>query len=397
MKKRLIIFSLLLIIFVPCLEAQKKEISQARTYIKSGKNLDKAEQMMQRLLKDSVHRQNEKIHLIYTESIRKQYDAINENMYLKKTVDTASFFNIIRKLFLANESLDTLDATPNEKGRVKPKYRAKNSMFLHTIRQNLFNGGAFFIRKQKFEDAFKMMDAYLDCSRQPLFSSYKYPENPEAAYWALYSGYKLSNPTLTLKYADIAKQDTSHLEYTLQYLCETYKSLGDTTAYVNTLKEGIERYLDYPYFFSYLVDYYTSRNQLDSALTVVEKGLEHDPERILFLSSKNNLLLNLGKYEECIKVSDKLISKDDSLAEAYYNAGVAYINMAFVLEKEKKATKKQREAILDKYRKAKPYIEKYRQLAPDKKDRWAAALYNIYYQLNMGKEFEEIDNLLRKA
>ena len=125
--------------------------------------------------------------------------------------------------------------------------------------------------------------------------------------------------------------------------------------------------------------------------------MEHDPERILFLSSKNNLLLNLGKYEECIKVSDKLISKDDSLAEAYYNAGVAYINMAFVLEKEKKATKKQREAILDKYRKAKPYIEKYRQLAPDKKDRWAAALYNIYYQLNMGKEFEEIDNLLRKA
>ncbi len=213
----------------------------------------------------------------------------------------------------------------------------------------------------------------------------------------MYSGYKLSNPTKTLKYADIARQDTAHLEYTLQYLCETYKALGDTTAYVNTLKEGIERYLDYPYFFSYLVDYYTSRNQLDSALTVVEKGLEHDPERILFLSSKNNLLLNLGKYEECIKVSDKLISKDDSLAEAYYNAGVAYINMAFVLEKEKKATKKQREAILDKYSKAKPYIEKYRQLAPDKKDRWAAALYNIYYQLNMGKEFEEIDNLLRKA
>ncbi|MBR6945342.1 MAG: hypothetical protein IKH64_05275, partial [Prevotella sp.] len=63
----------------------------------------------------------------------------------------------------------------------------------------------------------------------------------------------------------------------------------------------------------------------------------------------------------------------------------------------KKNTRKQREAIVDKYRKAKPYIEKYRELAPDKKDRWAAALYNVYYNLNMGKEFEEIDKLLRKG
>lgn len=397
MKKRLIVFSLLLIIFIPCLEAQKKEISQARTYIKSGKSLDKAEQMMQRLLKDSVHRKNEKIHLIYIESIRKQYDAFNENMYLKKTVDTAAFFNMVRKLFLANECFDSLDATPNEKGVVKPKYRSKNSAYLHTIRQNLFNGGAFFIRKQKFADAYNMMDTYLDCMKQPLFESYNYPENPEAAYWALFSGYKLSKPALTLKYADIAKRDTSHLEYTLQYLCETYKSLNDTAAYIATLKEGVERYLDYPYFFTYLVDYYNSKEMLDSALAVVEKGLAHDPERELFLFAKNNLLLNLGQYEECIKISDKLIAKNESLAEAYYNAGVSYINMAYVLEKEKKNTRKQREAIVDKYRKAKPYIEKYRELAPDKKDRWAAALYNVYYNLNMGKEFEEIDQLLRKG
>ena len=183
----------------------------------------------------------------------------------------------------------------------------------------------------------------------------------------------------------------------MQYLCETYKSLNDTAAYVATLKEGVERYLDYPYFFTYLVDYYNSKEMLDSALAVVEKGLAHDPERELFLFAKNNLLLNLGQYEECIKISDKLIAKNESLAEAYYNAGVSYINMAYVLEKEKKNTRKQREAIVDKYRKAKPYIEKYRELAPDKKDRWAAALYNVYYNLNMGKEFEEIDQLLRKG
>ena len=41
--------------------AQKKAINQAQTYIKSGKNLDKAEKLMEDLLKDSLHRENIKI------------------------------------------------------------------------------------------------------------------------------------------------------------------------------------------------------------------------------------------------------------------------------------------------------------------------------------------------
>jgi hypothetical protein len=47
------------------------------------------------------------------------------------------------------------------------------------------------------------------------------------------------------------------------------------------------------------------------------------------------------------------------------------------------------------YQKALPYMERYRALAPQEKDKWAAALYNIYLKLNMGREFEEIDRILR--
>ena len=41
-------------------------------------------------------------------------------------------------------------------------------------------------------------------------------------------------------------------------------------------------------------------------------------------------------------------------------------------------------------------MERYRELRPDEKEKWAAALYNIYLNLNMGKEFLEIDRLLRE-
>ena len=48
------------------------------------------------------------------------------------------------------------------------------------------------------------------------------------------------------------------------------------------------------------------------------------------------------------------------------------------------------------YTKALGYLEEYRKREPQDKDKWAVALYTIYLNLNMGKEFEEIDKLLRK-
>ena len=42
MTKKLIAITLLILTIIPCLRAQRKEISQARSYIKSGKELAKA-------------------------------------------------------------------------------------------------------------------------------------------------------------------------------------------------------------------------------------------------------------------------------------------------------------------------------------------------------------------
>jgi hypothetical protein len=41
-------------------------------------------------------------------------------------------------------------------------------------------------------------------------------------------------------------------------------------------------------------------------------------------------------------------------------------------------------------------MEQYRQLAPDQKGKWAPALYKIYLNLNMGRQFEEIDRLMKE-
>ncbi len=393
--KRVLTLTLLLIIIVPCLNAQRKEIGQARTFIKSGKNFDRAEKLMRDLLRDSAHQENVKIHSILCDALRKQYEVGNMKMYLKQKMDTAELFHLTRKMFMAFETLDSLDARPNKKGEVKPHYREKNAQFLNTYRMNLFNGGVFFIRKQQYPTAYRFFDDYIDCSNQPLFSSFQYPDSPEAAYWALFCGYKMQDHDLALKYADMALKDTAHLEFAYEYLSDIYKKQDDMERYVQTLRDGFFQYKDNQYFFTYLIDHYNAVQQPDSAMSIVDVALEHDANSELFLFAKSNLLLNTGRYDECIALCDTMISHNDSLADFYYNAGVAYMNQAFIIKRDQKMTAKTRKKVNEKYNKAKDYMERYRLLAPDQKDKWAAALYNIYLQLNMGKQFEEIDKLLR--
>ncbi len=393
--KRFLTIALLLIIMVPCLNAQRKEIGQARTFIKSGKNLDKAEQLMRNLLKDSANRENEKIHVVLCDALRKQYEERNMKMYLKQKQDTASFFLLTRNMFMAYESLDSLDARPNAKGKEQLRYREKNAAFLNTYRRNLYNGGLYFVRKQQYATAYDMLDTYIDCARQPLFASYHYPASPEAAYWSLFCGYKLQDDEKALRYGEVALEDEDHQESALEYLSEIYKKKKATEAYEKTLRDGFTRYPDSKFFFTYLIDYYNEAQQPDSAMSVVNSALAHDSENELYLFAKSNLLLNTGDYTGCIALCDSLIARNDQYADAYYNAGLAYINMALITKRDMKEGRQSRRLVNDFYKKSMPYMERYRELAPEEKDKWAAALYNIYLQLNMGKQFEEIDKLLR--
>ena len=397
MKKLHALALLFLIILTPCCYAQKKEISQAQTIVKSGKNLAQAEQQMRKLLKDSINQKNIKVWVILTEAVRGQYLAGNERMYLRQQQDTAALFKLALKMFGDYQSLDSVDALPDKKGRVHLKYRNSNSAFLNIYRPNLYNGGVYFLRKQNYKEAFSMIDAFLDCQRQPLFENYHYERdtlNRTAAFWTVLCGYQTGDHEMALKYKDLALQDTLHLESCFQYLAEIYKQQGDKPNYEWSLVKGFECNPSSSYFFPRLIDYYNTSNQTERAMTIVNDALQTNDSSELFLFAKSNLLLNQGDYDECIAICDTLIARNDTLADAYYNAGVAYVNKAFLLEKGK-VDMKQRKEIRQLYQKALPYMERYRALAPQEKDKWAAALYNIYLKLNMGKQFEEIDQMLR--
>lgn len=378
--------------------AQKKEISQARSDIKNRSNLEQAEESMRKLLADSANKRNVKIYQTLADAVRTQYEIANEKLYLKEEYDTAAFFKTARKMFLAYESLDSIDMMPDKKGRVKLKFREKNAEYLNKYKRNLYNGGIYFIRKKDYNSAFEMMDTYLDCRNQPLFSSNETADRLQAsaAYWTVLCGFKLARPDSILKYADLALQEKTYRRRTLGYMSSAYLLKGDTIKRVEALRQGFNENRTSRFFFTRLLDYYNSINQLDSAMSIVNAALECDGGNQLYLFAKSNILLNMGDYAGCIAISDTLIARNDTLPDVYLNAGVSYLNMALALEKNVKANKQDRKKILEYYKKALPYMEKYRLMMPDDKERWASSLYNIYLKLNMGRKFEEISNVLIK-
>ena len=380
--------------------AQKKEIQTAKDQVKAGKNLDQAAASMKKLLADSANRTNRKIWTIYFDAVRKQYEQGNEKLYLKQKYDTAQLFNYTRQLFEVAFQYDSVETAPDKKGRRDFEFRKGHSDYLAHIRSNLYNGGIWFLNKKKYPDAYKFFDCYIECASQPMFKQYNYGEKdkhlPTAAYYAVYSGYKMKDPKATLHHSYEALKDTVHYNYMLQYLAETYMLEKDTARYVASLNEGFKRVPTFPYFFPRLVEYYVVRNQLDSAMKVVNEALTVVPDSDVYLAAKSNLLLEQGKLQECIEVSKKVIEVNQKLGDPYYNAGICYFNLAVEQDKNSHNSRKVKEQVEENYKKALPYLVKYREMEPKEQGKWAFPLYTIYLNLNMGKEFDEIDKVMKQ-
>ena len=129
--------------------------------------------------------------------------------------------------------------------------------------------------------------------------------------------------------------------------------------------------------------------------------LTTDPTNYFYLYVKGYLYHNMKEYDNAIEYYQKTIDADPTYAEAYSNLGLIYCVKA--QEFSEKATsdmndpqyKEDQNTLRSFYEKALPYYEKARELSPDKQDLWLNGLYSVYYNLNMGPEFEEIEQLIQ--
>lgn len=372
----------------------KKLLDDAKVNLKQNKNLDKTEAAMRKLLLDSANIRDKRLHATLIEALRMQYNQGNEKLYLHQAYDTTQLFLIARKIFEAAARFDSIEALPNEKGKVEYSYRRDNAQLLSQLYGNLYTGSVFLLNHRKYQDAVQCVDTYLMAPEWPMMENALRVDSlyrQHASYVMLVAGYRSENFPMALKYESEALRYRPRLEPTLQYLAEIYNERKDSARYEQLLTQGMNAFPRNRYFFSRLVDFHCNRSDYEAALCVTTKALAADTADYGTKVIRQTLLLNLARYDECVALGDRLIAENDTVAEVYYNNALAYYNQTMGLDKGPSNKRKEREKQLQAlYRKCRPYMEKFRELEPKERSKWRPVLYNVYLNLNMGKEFSEL-------
>lgn len=399
-----VLFSMVLLMAVSFAFAQEKNVKEAKSIAGEVKpDFAKAEQLINEALTNPETKDNAATWDVAGYIQKRINEKEMENAYLRKPYDTLKVYNSVLNMYNYYVKCDELAQIPNEKGKIKNKYRSANSKTILAERPNLINGGIQYFNLNKNEDALKYFAAYVDAATLPMMEKENLLEKdtilPQVAYYATLAADRVGDKDAVMKYAQYALKDKENDQFAMQLLTDAYKAKGDTAKWVEKLQEGIVKFPENQYFFANLVDYYSSSNQNDKAMQFADDMLAKDPNNKLYLYVKAYLYHNMKDYEKAIEFYKKTLDIDPAYAEACSNLGLVYLLQAQEYADKAPADINDpnyatAQAEIKKfYEAAKPYYEKARELKPDQKDLWLQGLYRVYYNLNMGPEFEEIEKM----
>ena len=400
-----VLFSMVLLMAVSFSFAQMKNVKEAKSIANDVKpNFKQAEQLIEEAMKNPETKDLADTWDVAGFIQKRINEEEMENAYLRKPYDTLKVYNSVLNMYNYYVKCDELAQIPNEKGKIKNKYRSANSKTILAERPNLINGGIQYFNLNKNEDALKYFAAYVDAATLPMMEKENLLEKdtilPQVAYYATLAADRVGDKDAVMKYAQYALKDKENGQFAMQLLTDAYKAKGDTAKWVEKLQEGIVKFPENQYFFANLVDYYSSSNQNDKAMQFADDMLAKDPNNKLYLYVKAYLYHNMKDYEKAIEFYKKTLDIDPAYAEACSNLGLVYLLQAQEYADKAPADINDpnyatAQAEIKKfYEAAKPYYEKARELKPDQKDLWLQGLYRVYYNLNMGPEFEEIEKMM---
>ena len=411
---RFVLF-LFLLLLAPCVsfskEKQPKPVKlstlykNARMAIKNQGGQDAALGALLGALSRPELKNKQKADIYYTAALLEESlnGVENRKAYLKQPYDTARFFNKLCDMYNQLRLCDSIDHVPDAKGKMHVRMQKKTQALRLKHRRNIFGGGKYFLSKRNYAAAYPFFDLY--CTYRGQGAKDKDQSDSlyhQAVLWATLSSFLCENYSGTIKHIDNAIDNTNSNNATilLEYKVRSFAKLGNDSAWVSALKQGVQDYPQHDYFFVQLADWYHDHREFAEERQLADMLIASTGGKAIHYYAKSNSYLAEGKYDECIACADSTITLQPDFVDAYYNKGIAYLNMAVIAHETGCKDVKDPQYAIDKqktqelYHKARPCMEMVRKLQPENQERWASPLYRIYLHLNLGDEFNEIDRLL---
>ena len=336
------------------------------------------------------------------------YDEENMKMYLPGgQADMPKMYNSLMKMFEYYLKCDDVEQAGVANGTVKKaKLRKKNAENLLKVRTNLSNGGVEAFNANDYEGAQKYFGLFVDVVDHPMFADQAAALKADtlntlfANYAAMAAGMRDPKDVASvIKYGNIGKENASEGWRALMFMAEVYgnKESGDSIKWLETIKEGAQRFPEQDFFVGNIMDYYLQRGMVDEGLAQIDQLLASN-EKPYFLYVKGVLLYEKKDYEAAHAALDKVIAAGGDLAaEAYSKKGDIYFFPAQKIVEENSSLNiddpkyNANEAkIKEAYELAKPFYEKAKELEPNNQQIWGQMLLRIYWTLNKA-EYEALE------
>lgn len=400
-----IVFSVVLLLAASVSFAQVSKVKEAKSLAEESKpDFEKAQSLINEALQNPETANDPNTWNVAGFIQKKINEKENEKLYLKQDFDTAAYYNSVYHMFEYYLKCDELAQKPNEKGKVKNKFRKSNASTMLAERINLAAGGGDFFNKGQYEDAFRLLAMYADVTKAPMLENAQLATTdtllPMYAYYAALAAYQIKNYKAVPQYTAYVDGNAEFGKDALQLCADAYKIAGDTENWLAIIKQGIQKYPEHIYFIVSMVDHFTSQNKLSEAEKVAEEFVNqkpNDPQALYIQGYIYTLTKNYAGAQTSLKKAIDLDGKNANyycwLGHSYFYEAQDIIKSCESMDINSPEYKGKQDQIKSLYKDAMPYYEKAKDLSPNDKALWQN-LYTIYYALNMGAELESIEKAL---
>ncbi|MDR1720021.1 MAG: tetratricopeptide repeat protein [Dysgonamonadaceae bacterium] len=405
MKKIVFTFALCLAVGLSSF-GQKKAVKSAENEIKSDKpNLADARTSIKGAMSDPETKDDAKTYYVAGMIENKQFDQERTKELLGQQPNEETMYQSLLAIIPYFTQADKLDQLPDAKGKVKPKYRKDIKSIINANRPYYINGGAFYFDKRDYKQAYDFFMIYLDIPKMDMFKGDNIALND-----TLYSQIKFYAAVAASQMGEDGRQKAIDMYTSLksddyktnevyQYLCFEYEQAGDTLNLIATLKEGVDKFPNEPYFLLGLINQYIYANLYDDAVDYLLKAIERKPQDPQLYDVLGRIYENKKEIDKAAEYFEKALQIDPNYVEALGNMGRIYYNKGVDAQaaandiSDNKLYNEEIAKAKEIFKSALPFFEKAHELKPADRD-YINALRSIYYNLNMNEQFEKIEKEL---
>jgi hypothetical protein len=388
--------------------AQKKAVKDAKNALAS-KNYSEAREQIKSALTNPETINDAETWKIAGDIENAVFDEERSKQILGKTPDELVMYNALSGTYQPYAKADELAQQPDEKGKVKNKFRKDIAAIMKSNLAFFINGGVFFNDKKEYKRASDFFEAYINIPTLPMFDGASFAQlgvndtlrqtiKYYAAITSIQAGDKERSIKLLKNIIDnpFVPNQASKESDAYELLASQYLDSGDSTSYVKTLELGAKKFSDSKYFTPNLINYLISKGKNLEAVAYLDQAIQADPSNACQLFSvKASIYGEKNDFATADATYKTALEKDPNCERALEGLAVSYIVQAQNLKEltSRAGTRKQQSAqdpqIIKFYSDAYPLLERYKTLLiarnADKSEIKGALvkLQNAYYNLSL--------------